>query len=177
MAKAFAADFRQSDFDAALIANDAAMLHALVLAAQALPIGDGAKNLGAEKTVTFGLEGAVVDGLGLGDFTVRPGANFFRTRQRDADGIEICDQAGAIIRAAAIQGCFLPPWLSPGLRTFLSGPAENQKETSCLLPAKALPGLKPLSYKTLGTPASESGRYNGRQETSRRLFRPAFGVS
>ena len=117
MAEAFAADFGQSDFDAAFIADDSTMLHALVLAAQAFPIGDGAKNFGAEKAVTLGLEGAVVDGLGLGDFTVRPGANFFRTRQRDADGIEICDQAGAIIRAAAIQGCFLPPWLSPGLRT------------------------------------------------------------
>src|SRR5256884_3628357 len=109
MAEAFAADLGQSDFDAALIANDAPMLHALVLAAKAPPIGDGAKNFGAEETVTLGLEGAVIDGLGLGDFTVRPGANFFRTRQRDADGIEICDQAGAIIRAAAIQGCFLPP--------------------------------------------------------------------
>src|SRR5262249_5267179 len=117
VAEAFAADFRKRDFDAALIADDATVLHALVLAAQAFPVGNGAKNFGAEKAVALGLERAVVDGLGLGDFAVGPGANFFRTRQRDADGIEISDQTGAIIRAAAIQGCFLPPWLSPGLRS------------------------------------------------------------
>src|SRR5262249_43179203 len=109
MAEPFAADFGQSDFDAALVADNATVLHALVLAAQALPVGDGTKNLGAEKAVPLGLERTVVDGLRLGDFTVRPGANFFWTRQRDADRIEICNQTGAIIRAAAIQGCFLPP--------------------------------------------------------------------
>src|SRR5207237_8906831 len=77
----------------------------------ALPIsvGDGAKNLRAKQPVTLGLKRAVVDGLGLGDFAVGPRANFFRTCQTDADGIEISNQAGAIIRAAAIQGCFLPP--------------------------------------------------------------------
>src|SRR5207245_10128949 len=77
---------------------------------------DGTKNLGAGQAVACGFEGAVVDGLRLGHFAMRPGANFFRTRQADADRIEISDQAGAIIRAAAIQGGFLPPQLSPGLR-------------------------------------------------------------
>src|SRR6202790_699598 len=117
VAEALAPDFAESDFHAALVANDAAMLHTLVFAAQALPIGDGAKNLGAEKTVAFGFEGAVVDGLRLGDFAVRPGTDFFRTRQADSNRIEIGDQTGAIIRAAAIQGCFLPPRFSPGTRS------------------------------------------------------------
>jgi len=36
--EALAADARQRDFHAALVADDAAVLHALVLAAQALPI-------------------------------------------------------------------------------------------------------------------------------------------
>src|SRR5262249_20440498 len=67
MAEALAADLGQCDFDAALIANDAAVLHALVLAAQTLPVCDGAENFGAEQTVALRLEGAVVDGLGLGD--------------------------------------------------------------------------------------------------------------
>src|SRR5216684_7132560 len=117
VAEALAADFAQGDFDAALIADNAAVLHPLVLAAQAFPVGDGAKNLGAEEAVALGFESAVVDGLRLGDFAVRPGANFFGTRQADANGIEIGDQTGAIIRAAAIQGCFLPPQLSPGPRS------------------------------------------------------------
>ena len=91
MAQPLAAHFAERDFDAALIADDAAMLHALVLAAQAFPIRHGAEDLGAEQAVALGLEGAVVDRLRLGDFAVRPGANFFRTRQTDANGIEIRD--------------------------------------------------------------------------------------
>src|SRR5437899_2531754 len=51
----------------------------------------------------------VVDGLRLGDFAVGPGTDFFRTRQADANGIEVRDQTGAIIWAAAIQGRFLLP--------------------------------------------------------------------
>ena len=43
MSQALAADARQRDFDAALVADDAAVLHALVLAAQALPVRVGPK--------------------------------------------------------------------------------------------------------------------------------------
>ena len=117
VSQAFTANFAQRDFDAALVANHAAVLHALVLAAQALPVGDRAKNFGAEQAVAFRLERAVVDGLGLGDFAVRPGADFLRAGQADTNGIEICNQTGAIIRAAAIQGCFLPPRLPPRTRS------------------------------------------------------------
>src|SRR6266851_4167070 len=117
VAEALAADLAQGDFDSALITDNAAVLHPLVLAAQAFPVGDGAKNLGAKESVALWFERAVVDGLRLGDFSVRPRANFFRARQADANGIEIGDQTGAIIRAAAIQGCFLPPRLSPGPRS------------------------------------------------------------
>src|SRR5258707_1893731 len=140
VAEALAADFAQCDFDAALIADHSAVLHALVLAAQTFPVGDGAKNLGAEKAVALGLERAVIDGLRLGHFAVRPGTNFFRTRQADANGIEIGDQTGAIIRAAAIQGCFLPPQLSPGLRSDTLDRLRTHYKTSkldCLLPAGA----------------------------------------
>src|SRR5208282_3184172 len=104
MAEALAADFAQGDFDAALVANHAAMLHALVFAAQAFPVRDRTENLGAEQAIALGLEGAVIDRLRLGDFTVRPGADFFRTRQADANGIKIRDLTGAIIRARTIQG-------------------------------------------------------------------------
>src|SRR6267142_3627157 len=109
MAEALAADFAERDFDAALVADDSAVLHALVLAAQAFPVRHRTENFGAEQAVAFRLERAVVDGLRLGDFTVRPGTNFFRTRQTDANGIEVRDQTGAIIWAAAIQGRFLLP--------------------------------------------------------------------
>ena len=67
----------------------AAVLHALVLAAQALPILSRTKNSRAEQPVALRLEGAVVDGFRLGHFAMRPAPDFFRRRQRNADGIEI----------------------------------------------------------------------------------------
>src|SRR5215467_13214563 len=125
VAEALAADFAQRDFYAALVANDAPVLHPLVLAAQTLPVGDGAENLRAKQAVPLGLERTVIDGLRLGDFAVRPRSNFLRTCQADPNGIEISNQAGAIIRAATIQGCFLPPWLSPGPRSNVSGTSDR----------------------------------------------------
>src|SRR5208283_3474550 len=96
VAEALAADLAQGDFDA-------------VLAAQTFPVRDRTENFGAEQAVPLGLEGAVVDGLRLGDFSVGPGTDLFRTRQANANGIEVRNQTGAIIRAAAIQGRFLLP--------------------------------------------------------------------
>src|SRR5579872_290549 len=72
VAEAFTADFAQRDFHAALVADNSAVLHALVFPAEAFPVGDGTKNFGAEQTVTFRFEGTVVDGLRLGYFAVGP---------------------------------------------------------------------------------------------------------
>jgi hypothetical protein len=88
MAHALAANARQRDFHAALFADDALVLHALVLAAQALVVLDRSKNARAEETVTLGLERAVVDGLRLLDLAERPGQNLFRAGERNPDGIE-----------------------------------------------------------------------------------------
>src|SRR5215472_2522667 len=125
VAEALTADLAERHLHAALVANHSTVLHPLVLTAQTLPVGDGAENLRAKQAVPLRLEGAVVDGLRLGDFAVRPRANFFRTCQTDADGIEISNQAGAIIRAATIQGCFLPPRLSPGPRSDAFGTSNR----------------------------------------------------
>jgi hypothetical protein len=65
------------------------VLEALVLAAQAFVVFDGAKNLGAKQTVTLGLEGAVVDGLGLLHLAERPAPDLLRGREADLDGIEM----------------------------------------------------------------------------------------
>jgi hypothetical protein len=78
MAHALAAHLGQRDLDAALLADDAAMLEALVLAAQALVVADRAEDLGAEQAVALRLEGAVVDGLRLLDLAVGPGADHLR---------------------------------------------------------------------------------------------------
>ena len=91
VAQALAADLRQRDFHAALVADHAAVLHALVLAAETLPIGDRPEDARAEQAIAFRLEGAVVDGLRLGDFAVRPAADLFRRGQADTDRVEIGD--------------------------------------------------------------------------------------
>src|SRR5439155_26268890 len=67
VAHTLAADLRDGDLDAALLANDALVLHALVLAAQALVVLDRAEDARAEQAVTLGLERAVVDRLRLLD--------------------------------------------------------------------------------------------------------------
>src|SRR5207247_1926374 len=61
MAHAVAPHLRQGDLDAALLADDAAIFHPLVLAAQALVILDRPEDPGAEQAVPLRLEGAVVD--------------------------------------------------------------------------------------------------------------------
>src|SRR3984893_14774262 len=109
VAKAFTADFAERYFYAALVADDSAVLHALVFPAETFPVSDGTKNLGAEQAVAFRFESTVVDGLRLGYFAVGPRADLFRTGQANPDGIKISDQTGTIIRAASIQGMFLLP--------------------------------------------------------------------
>src|ERR1700733_9038078 len=107
MAEALAADFGERNFHAAFVADYAAVLHALVLAAEALPIGYRAEDAGAEQAVALRLEGAVVDGLRLGDFAMRPAPDFFRRRQANADGIEIRNRVLHFERARTKQG--VPP--------------------------------------------------------------------
>src|SRR5436309_14110068 len=88
MAHALAPHPRERHLDRALLADDALVFHALVLAAQALVVLDRPEDARAEQPVTLGLEGAVVDGLRLFDLAVRPRQDLFRARDRDADLIE-----------------------------------------------------------------------------------------
>src|SRR3954464_15975829 len=83
------------------------MLHALVLAAQALPVGDRAKDARAEQPIALRLEGAIVDGLRLGDFTIAPAPDLFRRSPTDLDGIEIRYCVSEVERAPTIQGVLL----------------------------------------------------------------------
>ena len=98
MAQAFAAHARQGDLDAALVADHAAVLHPLVLAAQAFPILGGSEDSRAEQSIALRLESPVIDRLGLGHFAVGPAPDFFRRSQRDADRIEIRNQVRSIVR-------------------------------------------------------------------------------
>jgi hypothetical protein len=88
MAHALAADLLQRDFHAAFLADDAAILHALVLAAQALVVLRRPEDARAEQAVTLGLERAVVDRLGLLDLAVGPAEDPLGRRERDLDLVE-----------------------------------------------------------------------------------------
>src|SRR4029079_975663 len=63
------------DFDASLIADDALVAHALVLAAVALEVLLRSKDLFTEQAVFLRLERAVVDRLRLGYLAVGPAPN------------------------------------------------------------------------------------------------------
>src|SRR5690606_37975186 len=76
-------------FGAALFADDAAVLHALVLAAQALVVLDRSEDGGAEQAVTFRLERTVVDGFRLLHFAEGPRTDQVRRGQRDLDRVEV----------------------------------------------------------------------------------------
>src|ERR1700747_489354 len=80
-----ASDFGEGALHAALLANYAAILHTLVLAAQALVILYRAKDTSAKQAIAFGLKRAIVDCLRLLDLAERPGVNSLGTGDRDAD--------------------------------------------------------------------------------------------
>ena len=88
MAHALAPHPGERHLDAALLADDALVLHPLVLAAQALVVLDRAEDAGAEQPVPLRLEGAVVDRLRLLDLAERPREDLFRAGDGDADLVE-----------------------------------------------------------------------------------------
>ena len=88
MAHALAANFGQRDFHTAFFADHAAMLQALVFAAQAFVVFDRPENFRAKQAIAFRFESAVVDGFRLLDFAIRPRANLLRAGKPDLDRIE-----------------------------------------------------------------------------------------
>ena len=89
MAEAFATNFSLGHFHAAFIANYAAMLHALVLAAETFPVSHGTKNTRAKESITLRLEGAIVNRLRFRYLTVRPLPDLFRRSQRDTNCFKV----------------------------------------------------------------------------------------
>ena len=89
MSHALAPDLGLDHFDAAFLADDPAILHALVLAAQALVVLDRPENARTEQPVALRFERPVVDRLRLPDLAIRPGSDFLRARNRDLDLVEL----------------------------------------------------------------------------------------
>jgi hypothetical protein len=91
VAHALAPDLAAGDLDAALVADDALVADALVLAAVALPVLGRTEDALVEQPVLLRLERPVVDGLGLGDLALRPFPDLVRAGERDADRAEVID--------------------------------------------------------------------------------------
>ena len=115
------------DLDAAALADDALEAHALVLAAVALPVPGRTEDLLAEEPVLLGLEGAVVDGLGLLDLAVRPRADVVGGGQADAQLVEEVD----------VEHC------GSFFRWFVSRPSSGMGRRAALAPATAA-AVRPL---------------------------------
>ena len=126
MAHAVAPHAREGDLDAALLADDALVFHALVLAAQALVILDRTEDARAEQAVALGLEGAVVDRLGLFDLAERPGEDLLRARDRNlnlVEGLRRHDRIEEIHDLLLIHGLLLERGRECALR--MPPPVEN----------------------------------------------------
>src|SRR5439155_24279708 len=82
-------DLGPRDLDATALADDPLEPDPLVLAAMALPVPCGTEDALAEQPVLLRLQRPVVDGLGLLDLAVRPGADLIRRGQADPDLVEV----------------------------------------------------------------------------------------
>jgi hypothetical protein len=108
VAHALAPHLGQRHFHAALLADDAAVLHPLVLAAEALVVLDRPEDTGTEQAIAFRLERAVVDGLRLLDLTVRPREDPLRAGDRDANLIEALGSARLAEEIHQLLHLYLP---------------------------------------------------------------------
>ena len=78
VAHPLAADPRACNFHTAAVTDNATVTDALVLPAEALPVLGGTEYSLAEESVLLRAEGAVVDGLRLGNLAVGPATDLFR---------------------------------------------------------------------------------------------------
>jgi len=78
MTHAFAPYLAAGYFNSTAVANYAFIAYSFILTAVALPVFGGAKDFFTEKTFLFGLESAVVDGLGLLDLSLGPFPDLIR---------------------------------------------------------------------------------------------------
>ena len=112
MAHTLTAHARQRNFNAALLAGNAAIFDALILTTRTLIVLLRTKNARTEQAVALGLEGTIVDGFRLFDLAVRPGPDFFRAGDRDTQSlkrrgwcvrvVQVGDFLAHIIRSLAV---------------------------------------------------------------------------
>ena len=104
VAHTLTAHFLKRNFNTTFLADNAAILHALIFTAEAFVIFDRPKDTRAEQAVALWLEGTVVDGFWLFDFAKRPRQDALRGRERDLDLVERLDGA------TGLNGLFVSSW-------------------------------------------------------------------
>src|SRR5687768_14661152 len=103
MSHPFAPYRRAGDFYAALIADNTAIAHVLILTTITLPIFRWPEDRFAEQSVFFWTQTTIIDRLRFGDFTIRPGADVFRRCQTNAQRAKIlCFQGLTLLCAKPI---------------------------------------------------------------------------
>ena len=103
VAHALTAHLGTGDLHAAAVADLALVADLLVLAAVALPVLGGSEDALAEQAVPLGLQGAVVDGLGLLHLAVGPGEDLLGRGHADLDRVKGNVVAGIVIHHIAIS--------------------------------------------------------------------------
>ena len=83
--------FLKGNFNTTFLADNAAILHALIFTAEAFVVFDRAKDARTEQAVALWLEGTIVDGFRLFDLAKRPRQDALRGRERDFDLVERLD--------------------------------------------------------------------------------------
>ncbi len=134
MAHAVAAHLLHGDFDAALFADDALVLHALVLAAQAFVVLHRSEDAGAEQAVALRLEGAVIDRLRLLDLAMAPAQDLIRAGQRNLDAVEGGNflHRAEDIHQLLIHTSVLSTVIREGIREFAFGSFQVPPEARAL---------------------------------------------
>src|SRR5262249_43127993 len=135
------------DLDAATVADDALVLDALVLAAEALPVPLGTEDALAEETVLLRAVRAVVDGLRLLDLAVAPRPDVGRGGEADLHrGVVVDPAVQALDHLGSFDG-------NSGVLRTGNGRSQMPPFSSSMLSASPLISLQRTS-KLTGVPAS-----------------------
>ena len=89
MTHAITANARDGDFDPAAVTDHTLILDALIFTTGAFVIANWTEDALAKKTAWLRFERAIVDRLGIFDFTTRPFANGFRRGDSNADTVKL----------------------------------------------------------------------------------------
>ena len=125
VAHAFATHFLQRDFHTTFFADNAAIFHPLIFAAQTFVVFDRSKNTRTEQAVTFWFERAVVDGFGLLDLTEGPRQDPFGGGQRDLDFVKRfrrCDRVKRVVCKFLVHIDTFSVWREGRVGRIFTGP-------------------------------------------------------